>query len=47
MMVILSESLKLGQIAIFNTELSVKNFKAAMAVPAALGLDPHIANSGI
>lgn len=33
------------QIAIFNTALSVKNFKAAMAVPAALGLDPQIANS--
>ncbi|XP_039120920.1 2,4-dichlorophenol 6-monooxygenase isoform X2 [Dioscorea cayenensis subsp. rotundata] len=32
-------------IAIFNTELSVQNFKAAMAVPAALGLDPTIANS--
>lgn len=43
---VLSESLKLCQIAIFNTDLSVKNFKAAMAVPAALGLDPHIANSG-
>lgn len=34
------------QIAIFNTALSVKNFKAAMAVPAALGLDPYIAISG-
>ncbi|KAK6160359.1 hypothetical protein DH2020_003740 [Rehmannia glutinosa] len=33
------------QIAIFNTALSVENFKAAMAVPAALGLDPNIANS--
>ncbi|KDP26758.1 hypothetical protein JCGZ_17916 [Jatropha curcas] len=32
-------------IAIFNTALSVQNFKAAMAVPAALGLDPSIANS--
>lgn len=34
------------QIAIFNTALSVQNFKAAMAVPAALGLDPTVANSG-
>ncbi|KAL6551243.1 hypothetical protein OROMI_021731 [Orobanche minor] len=33
------------QIAIFNTALSVKNFKAAMAVPTALGLNPSIANS--
>ncbi|EYU25930.1 hypothetical protein ABFS82_11G068200 [Erythranthe guttata] len=33
------------QIAVFNTELSVQNFKAAMEVPAALGLDPSIANS--
>lgn len=32
-------------IAIFNTELSVQNFKAAMEVPAALGLHPAIANS--
>lgn len=32
-------------IAIFNTSLSVQNFKAAMSVPAALGLDPTIANS--
>ncbi|KAL6998235.1 hypothetical protein U1Q18_008361 [Sarracenia purpurea var. burkii] len=32
-------------IAIFNTALSVQNFKAAMAVPAALGLDPTVANS--
>ncbi|XP_075656926.1 uncharacterized protein LOC142627034 isoform X1 [Castanea sativa] len=32
-------------IAIFNTALSVKNFRAAMSVPAALGLDPTIANS--
>lgn len=36
----------LCQIALFNTALSVKNFKAAMEVPAALGLDPKIANSG-
>ena len=36
----------LSQIAVFNTELSIQNFKAAMAVPAALGLDPTIANSG-
>lgn len=34
------------QIAVFNTELSIENFKAAMAVPAALGLDPTVANSG-
>ncbi|XP_073129861.1 uncharacterized protein [Henckelia pumila] len=33
------------QIATYNTALSVENFKAAMAVPAALGLDPSIANS--
>ncbi|PIN26119.1 Monooxygenase involved in coenzyme Q (ubiquinone) biosynthesis [Handroanthus impetiginosus] len=33
------------QIALFNTALSVENFKAAMAVPAALGLDPKVANS--
>ncbi|KAB1209531.1 2,4-dichlorophenol 6-monooxygenase [Morella rubra] len=32
-------------IAIFNTALSVQNFKAAMGVPAALGLDPTVANS--
>ncbi|GMH01517.1 hypothetical protein Nepgr_003356 [Nepenthes gracilis] len=32
-------------IAVFNTELSVQNFRAAMAVPSALGLDPTIANS--
>ncbi|CAK9162014.1 unnamed protein product [Ilex paraguariensis] len=32
-------------IAIFNTELSVQNFRAAMEVPAVLGLDPTIANS--
>lgn len=32
-------------IALFNTALSIKNFKAAMEVPAALGLDPKIANS--
>ncbi|XP_010103188.2 uncharacterized protein LOC21390160 isoform X2 [Morus notabilis] len=31
-------------VAIFNTELSIQNFKAAVAVPAALGLDPNIAN---
>ncbi|KAK1576861.1 hypothetical protein Q3G72_017051 [Acer saccharum] len=34
------------QIAISNTTLSVQNFKAAMAVPSALGLDPTVANSG-
>ncbi|KAL5991135.1 hypothetical protein ACLOJK_012041 [Asimina triloba] len=33
-------------IAIFNTELSIQNFKAAMSVPSALGLNPAIANSG-
>ncbi|XP_051152894.1 uncharacterized protein LOC127266621 [Andrographis paniculata] len=33
------------EIAVYNTTLSVKNFKAAIAVPAALGLDPSIANS--
>ncbi|KAK0574509.1 hypothetical protein LWI29_024766 [Acer saccharum] len=33
-------------IAISNTTLSVQNFKAAMAVPSALGLDPTVANSG-
>ncbi|XP_031124538.1 uncharacterized protein LOC116027200 isoform X2 [Ipomoea triloba] len=33
------------QIATFNTILSVQNFKAAMRVPAALGLDPTIANA--
>ncbi|KAJ9554504.1 hypothetical protein OSB04_018549 [Centaurea solstitialis] len=32
-------------VALFNTALSIQNFKAAMAVPAALGLDPTIANS--
>ena len=34
------------QVAIFNTELSVENFKAAMSIPASLGLDPTVANSG-
>lgn len=34
------------QVALHNTALSVQNFKAAMAVPAALGLDPSIASSG-
>ncbi|KDO81996.1 hypothetical protein CISIN_1g0050561mg, partial [Citrus sinensis] len=32
-------------IAEFNTALSVQNFRAAMEVPSALGLDPTIANS--
>ncbi|XP_021746639.1 uncharacterized protein LOC110712483 [Chenopodium quinoa] len=32
-------------IAKFNTALSVQNFRAAMEVPAALGLDPTVANS--
>nr|GMC62817.1 putative polyketide hydroxylase isoform X2 [Ipomoea batatas] len=34
-----------GQIATFNTILSVQNFKAAIRVPVALGLDPTIANA--
>lgn len=34
------------QIALSNTALSIQNFRAAMAVPAALGLDPIVANSG-
>ncbi|XP_056692230.1 uncharacterized protein [Spinacia oleracea] len=34
-------------IAIFNTALSVQNFRAAMEVPAALGLDPTVGNSAI
>ncbi|XP_078434282.1 FAD/NAD(P)-binding oxidoreductase family protein isoform X2 [Wolffia australiana] len=32
-------------IALFNTKLSVQNFRAAMSIPAALGLDPAIANT--
>lgn len=32
-------------IAISNTRLSVNNFKAAMSVPAALGIDPTVANT--
>ncbi|KAI4382515.1 hypothetical protein MLD38_008470 [Melastoma candidum] len=32
-------------IAAFNTALSVQNFKLAMSVPAALGLDPGVAGS--
>lgn len=32
-------------IAIANTLLSVKNFQAAMSIPAALGLDPTVANA--
>ncbi|KAK9072259.1 hypothetical protein SSX86_008692 [Deinandra increscens subsp. villosa] len=32
-------------IALFNTDLSIQNFQAAMAVPAALGIDPATANS--
>ncbi|XVF02707.1 hypothetical protein REPUB_Repub04eG0197500 [Reevesia pubescens] len=32
-------------IAMFNTALSIQNFRAAMAVPATLGLDPTVANS--
>ncbi|KAM3304086.1 2,4-dichlorophenol 6-monooxygenase [Capsicum chacoense] len=34
-----------SQIAQFNTALSVQNFKLAMKVPAALGLDPTVANA--
>ncbi|XP_020876881.1 uncharacterized protein LOC9308350 isoform X2 [Arabidopsis lyrata subsp. lyrata] len=32
-------------IALSNTSLSVQNFRAAMSVPSALGLDPTVANS--
>ncbi|XP_024008245.1 uncharacterized protein LOC18992343 isoform X2 [Eutrema salsugineum] len=32
-------------IALFNTSLSIQNFRAAMSVPSALGLDPTVANS--
>ncbi|VVA92426.1 unnamed protein product [Arabis nemorensis] len=32
-------------IALFNTSLSVQNFRAAMSIPSALGLDPTVANS--
>ncbi|KAJ4839394.1 hypothetical protein Tsubulata_016848 [Turnera subulata] len=32
-------------IAIFNTALSVQNFRAAMEVPAALGINPTVANA--
>lgn len=31
-------------IALFNTRLSLENYKAAMSVPAVLGLDPTVAN---
>ncbi|KAG0501023.1 hypothetical protein HPP92_001095 [Vanilla planifolia] len=31
-------------IAIFNTALSIDNFKSAMSIPAALGIDPAIAD---
>uniref|UniRef100_I1NUD0 FAD-binding domain-containing protein n=1 Tax=Oryza glaberrima TaxID=4538 RepID=I1NUD0_ORYGL len=40
-----SHSQAFYNVAIFNTELSVENFKAAMSIPAALGLDPTVANS--
>lgn len=40
-----SYELERSQIAQFNTALSVQNFKAAMKVPAALGLDPTVANA--
>lgn len=33
------------QVAKANTALSVANFNAALAVPAALGLDPSVARS--
>ncbi|KAL2903592.1 putative polyketide hydroxylase [Bienertia sinuspersici] len=33
-------------VAMSNTALSVQNFRAAMEVPAALGLDPTVASSG-
>ncbi|CAA6660080.1 unnamed protein product [Spirodela intermedia] len=32
-------------IALFNTELSIQNFRAAMSIPAALGLDPAVADT--
>ncbi|CAA7023593.1 unnamed protein product [Microthlaspi erraticum] len=32
-------------IALFNTSLSIQNFRAAMSVPSALGLDPTVSNS--
>jgi hypothetical protein len=35
------------QVAKANTALSVANFNAALAVPAALGLDPSAARSHI
>lgn len=34
------------QVAVSNTALSIQNFRAAMKVPAALGIDPAVANSG-
>ncbi|XP_075098428.1 uncharacterized protein LOC107792154 isoform X1 [Nicotiana tabacum] len=43
--ILTSYELERSQIAQFNTALSVQNFKAAMRVPAALGLDPTIANA--
>jgi len=39
-------SLYYCQIALFNARLSLENYKAAMFVPAALGLDPTVANTG-
>ncbi|RLN25622.1 putative polyketide hydroxylase [Panicum miliaceum] len=40
-----SQAFYSSNVAIFNTELSVENFKAAMSIPASLGLDPTVANS--
>jgi len=34
------------QISVFNTRLSLENYRAAMSVPATLGLDPTVANTG-
>ncbi|MQM09234.1 hypothetical protein Taro_042101 [Colocasia esculenta] len=32
-------------VALFNTALSIQNFKSAMSIPASLGLDPTVANT--
>ncbi|KAL2955096.1 hypothetical protein AAZX31_18G008700 [Glycine max] len=37
--------IKRKPIALFNARLSLENYKAAMFVPAALGLDPTVANT--
>ncbi|XP_020681130.1 uncharacterized protein LOC110098599 [Dendrobium catenatum] len=42
--IIKSYEIERRPIAIFNTTLSVENFKSAMSIPAALGVDPTIAN---